>query len=171
METTKQKTETENRKQKQLGGKVMKTTKQETENKSQRSLNAILKTAAVLASVVLVSFTVSAQGLWKQFLTYNSFGKMAELLVSESELSNANVSTELPTGTDVYNFEEFDDEALEIEPWMTETDNFGSTLNFEVKPEDSLEIENWMTNNNNFKLVFTAEVEEELKLETWMTSL
>jgi len=49
---------------------------------------------AIVLSLVLISFTVSAQGFWKQILTNNTYGKMAELMVeqknAEDQLMNAN---------------------------------------------------------------------------------
>ena len=65
---------------------------QKTENKQIRK--TISKTFAIVLSLVLISFTVSAQGFWKQILTNNTYGKMAELMVeqknADDQLLNAN---------------------------------------------------------------------------------
>jgi hypothetical protein len=42
--------------------------------------NKSLKTAAVVVSFVLLSFTVSAQSFWREFLANNSFGAIAEAM-------------------------------------------------------------------------------------------
>lgn len=65
---------------------------QKTENKPIKK--TISKTFAIIISLVLISFTVSAQGFWKQILTNNTYGKMAELMVeqknADDQLLNAN---------------------------------------------------------------------------------
>lgn len=43
----------------------------------------IKKTFAIVISLVLISFTVSAQGFWKHLLVNNTYGKMAELMVEQ----------------------------------------------------------------------------------------
>jgi len=59
-----------------------------TTNKVQKTRNkpiqkTISKTFAIVISLVLISFTVSAQGFWKQILVNNTYGKMAELMVKQ----------------------------------------------------------------------------------------
>jgi hypothetical protein len=54
---------------------------QKTENKPIKK--TIHKTFAIVISLVLISFTVSAQGFWKQILVNNTYGKMAELMVEQ----------------------------------------------------------------------------------------
>jgi len=72
----------------------MRTTKkvQKTENKPIKK--TISKMFAIIISLVLISFTVSAQGFWKQILVNNTYGKMAELMVeqknAEDQLLKAN---------------------------------------------------------------------------------
>ena len=66
---------------------------QKTENKLIKK--TISKAFAIVVSLVLISFTVSAQGFWKQILVNNTYGKMAELMVeqknADDQLSKANV--------------------------------------------------------------------------------
>ena len=54
----------------------------------------ISKMFAIIISLVLISFTVSAQGFWKHLLVNNTYGKMAELMVeqknADDQLLNAN---------------------------------------------------------------------------------
>jgi hypothetical protein len=54
---------------------------QKTENKPFEK--TISKTFAIIISLVLISFTVSAKGFWKQILITNTYGKMAELMVEQ----------------------------------------------------------------------------------------
>ena len=54
---------------------------QKTENKPIKK--TISKTFAIVISLVLISFTVSAQGFWKHLLVNNTYGKMAELMVEQ----------------------------------------------------------------------------------------
>ncbi len=54
---------------------------QKTENKPIKK--TISKMFAIIISLVLISFTVSAQGFWKQILVNNTYGKMAELMVEQ----------------------------------------------------------------------------------------
>ena len=64
---------------------------QKTENKPIKK--TISKMFAIIISLVLISFTVSAQGFWKQILVNNTYGKMAELMV---EQKNADDQTQAP---------------------------------------------------------------------------
>ena len=54
---------------------------QKTENKP--IAKTISKAFAIVVSLVLISFTVSAQGFWRQILVNNTYGKMAELMVEQ----------------------------------------------------------------------------------------
>lgn len=54
---------------------------QKTENKPIKK--TISKTFAIVISLVLISFTVSAQGFWKHLLVNNTYGKMAELMLEQ----------------------------------------------------------------------------------------
>ena len=54
---------------------------QKTENRPIKK--TISKTFAIIVSLVLISFTVSAQGFWKHLLVNNTYGKMAELMVEQ----------------------------------------------------------------------------------------
>lgn len=136
------------------------------ENRNNQVSQALLRSAAVVVSVVLLSFTVSAQGLWKQLLTYNSFGKMAMLMVSEAQASEEPATAE----TSAFNFEQATDEALEVESWMTDDTYFGAYNNFfEVATDEPLELEEWMTNGACFANRIVCEKDEDLKLEAWMT--
>lgn len=150
----------------------MKTQNNKSENRNNQVEKVLLRSAAVIISFVLISFTVSAQGFWKQLLTNNSFGKVAMLMVEEYEANAGTVEGTLPAETENSTFymEPAVDKSLEIESWMTDDAYFGAFVNAGVpEVEESLEIENWMTDENYFSNRFSVEKEDELKLEAWMT--
>ena len=64
------------------------------------------------------------------------------------------------------------EEALELENWMTNENNFYATVALEDETENAMELESWMTNNNNFFSIVNLEdeTEEALEVENWMTS-
>ena len=74
---------------------------QKTENKPIKK--TISKMFAIIISLVLISFTVSAQGFWKQILVNNTYGKMAEMMVeqknADDQLLKANVHSPETTVT------------------------------------------------------------------------
>lgn len=146
----------------------MKTRNNTTGHRNNQLSGVLLRAAAVLASVVLLSFTVSAQDLWKELLSYNSFGKMALILVDES---NANEATELPTtgNTAAFSINEETDSPLTVESWMTNDEYFGASNIFnQVAQDEKLEIENWMTEADYFTSRYAKELDEELPVEAWM---
>lgn len=135
----------------------------------------ILRSGAVIASVVLLSFTVSAQGLWKQFLTYNSFGKTAILMVNASESSTPAKRPEearKPAAAFVpgaFYVEPAADKILAVENWMTDDAYFGAYNHIlEVEKDKTLEIESWMTDDRYFSSRYSKDQDEDLKLEPWM---
>ena len=144
----------------------MKTRNNQTGNRNNRYSQVLLRVAAVMVSVVLLSFTVSAQDLWKELLTYNSFGKMALLMVDEN---NAATETSSVATATVLNIEEETDQPLEVQEWMSNDSFFRNYENFdEVSPEKALEIENWMTDESYFNNQYAPVKEEAMPLEAWM---
>jgi len=147
----------------------MKTRSNTTGNSNNRVLSVLLRTAAVLVSVVLLSFTVSAQDLLKELLSYNSFGKMALILVDEN---NAEEATE-NAGTanfEAFLVEEETEAPLNVESWMTNSNYFNSASVFtRVDAEESLEIESWMVDADFYTNRYAPETEAGLELEAWMT--
>ncbi|WP_163710767.1 hypothetical protein [Mangrovibacterium lignilyticum] len=143
----------------------MKTKNEKTENRNNQLSGVLLRTAAVLVSVVLLSFTVSAQDLIKELLSYNSFGKMALIMVDNSETEEA---SEAATAAN-FAIEEETDAPLNVESWMTNDTYFGSANVFtQVEEESPLEIESWMTDAEFFTSRYAEEQEKELELEAWM---
>jgi len=84
----------------------------------------VLRTIAVLVSLVLISLTVTAQGFWKQLLTNNSFNHLATALVEhpsvspEEEIRKENSGN---AGSDADIFYNEPENKLELEPWMFAT--------------------------------------------------
>ena len=141
---------------------------QKTENRNNKMKNVVSRSAAVIVSFVLISFTVSAQGYWKQLLTNNSFGKMAMLMVEKPVAANTPASVETESATFI--IEPAVEETLEVEKWMTNDTHFEAFHHiFAPATEKNLEVEDWMKNDNHFGNHFTVEREKELKLEAWMT--
>jgi predicted transcriptional regulator len=153
----------------------MKTT-QKTENRNNKVEKVLSRSAAVIVSFVLISFTVSAQGYWKHLLTNNSFGKMALLMVENSNAAtsentnSADASVPVESESSTFFIEPAVDETLDVEAWMTDDAHFGTfSFIFEPAIEKSLELEDWMKDESHFTSRFAVEREEELKLEAWMT--
>ena len=61
----------------------MRKTNKDQKTESKPIKKTISKTIAIVVSLVLISFTVSAQGFWKQILVNNTYGKMAQLMVEQ----------------------------------------------------------------------------------------
>lgn len=136
------------------------------ENRSNQVRQSLLRGAAVVVSVVLLSFTVSAQGVWKQLLSLSSFGEMAMLMVTETVVSEEPAATE----SVALNFETASDNTLEVESWMTDDVYFGAYNNlFEAATDQPLNVESWMTDGAYFGNRVIAEKDAELNLESWMT--
>lgn len=146
----------------------MKTQNNTTENKNNSLERVMLRSAAVIISFVLISFTVSAQGFWRQLLTNNSFSKVAMVMVEESnaEVSPAPANTE----SEFFFVEPAVDKPLNLEGWMTDDAYFGAFNNiFKPETEKSLELENWMKDENHFASKLAVQKDKDLKIEAWMT--
>jgi hypothetical protein len=131
----------------------------------------ILRSGAVILSLVLLSFTVAAQGYWKQLLTNNSFTQIASALASH-RTSTATLSfkpeavsyeSETPVMTTV-------EAPLHFEAWMDgNADFWGESALSEQINEQELSLESWMVDADFFQ---TAEspAENPLQLDGWMVS-
>lgn len=128
---------------------------------------AVLRSAAVIVSFVLVSYTVSAQSFWKNLIENSSFGEIAIAMV-DSKTETEKTKTDSESNTFFY-FEHDVEQNLEIEDWMLNEANFSATtLQIDATVESGLELESWMLNES----VFQPENEGDsvLELEAWMTS-
>ncbi len=126
---------------------------------------AVLRSAAVIASFVLISLTVSAQDFWKKLLTNSSFNEIALAMTESSETkSNSEMTTSFP-----YFLNKESDEDLQLEDWMLNESNFEySSYQYQEEQENSLDVEDWMLNEKWFENL--NENEPELNVESWMTS-
>jgi hypothetical protein len=129
---------------------------------------AITKTLAAGMSLVLISITVNAQDFWRSLFENSSFNTIA-IAMADNNPKAANNETNASTTADFTTFEA--EEAMELESWMTDDSNFGTTFTFENEAEAPLVLEDWMTSDNSFDVnIFDmVEAEESLELESWMT--
>jgi hypothetical protein len=154
--------------------KAMKTTNNAQKTENRKFENSISKTFAVIVSLVLISFTVSANGFWKQLLVNNAYGKMAILMEDQQneEIHNLANSEGTNASTDLFYLNTAMDKSLVIENWMTDDANFNaSTLAEQTETDKSLTLESWMIENPNFEVnEITKDNEPALEVEPWMTN-
>ncbi len=127
----------------------------------------VLRTAAVIVSFVLISFTVAAQGFWKTILANSSFNQIALAMAETPNQDDVSI-LETENNTSVYFIDQDMDPELEIEDWMIETANFGAEYLLETETENELEVEEWMLNEDLF--LDNENTESPMVLESWMTS-
>jgi hypothetical protein len=133
------------------------------------------KTIAVVVSIILISFTVSAQDFWKELVSTNQFEQIA-LAFADNTTSSKKVSFHENSTPFLEFYEEAVEEELELEEWMTNETYFpGNLIHFEEETESVLELENRMINNSHFnkqeintKAIYSIEQEKGLELENWM---
>jgi len=129
---------------------------------------AVLRTAAVIVSFVLISFTVSAQDFWKRLLINSSFNEIAIAMIETTG------ETELPENTNSGNTADFYFDAvyephLELENWMISDTYFsGIEIYSGIETESMLQLQDWMLNESNFNV--NHESDNSLELEDWMIS-
>ena len=132
----------------------------------------ILRSIAVIVSFVLLSFTVAAQGYWKQLLINNSFNQIATALVENpSKKLPAEKSTENPSpANDGFNyFYETNETSLNIEPWMTDEGYWELVpYDFNTVNESGLSLKPWMVETDFFNAGRVQEAP--LELQGWMTN-
>lgn len=153
----------------------MKTQNTKQESRNNQIQKVFLRSAAVIISFVLISFTVSAQGFWKQLLTNNSFGEMAILMVQKPEAELAanekDENKEFPATieTSYFFIEQAADELLELENWMIDEVYFG-VFNQVLQPasEPALGLESWMKNEEHFNNYNAQDTDKSLEIEAWM---
>ena len=158
----------------------MKTTSNNSENRKSKIKNAFLKGGAIIISFILISFTVSAQGFWKQLLTESSLSNVAMIMVGKTDAKtpaevNQYNAFQTSTGTKTFynNFKVETDKPLDLESWMIDNSYFGgSSFSVAVDRDQNLELENWMINNKYFggSPSIQKDKDAELQLENWMVS-
>ena len=158
----------------------MKTRNKNAEAKRSKLKNAFLKGGAIVISFILISFTVSAQGFWKQLFTESSLGNIAMIMVGSTETkTSAGINnpasyarhTEIESFSNTVKTEK--DKPLNLEAWMTDANYFGDTsMNIAEANDPGLELDDWMINNKYFSADSDIQTEKDpdIKLEKWMTS-
>ncbi len=161
---------------------------------------AVMKSLAVIMSLVLLSITVQAQDFWATVLNNNSFNQIAMALTSEPETPLASTETasnteayasyfaeeaELPMNVELWMVNESNlfaaaysvteaDKSLTLEDWMLNDKLFnGSTQGYETEHEAVLELDEWMTDPTVFDvstIAMETEPDAQLQLEAWMTN-
>lgn len=159
-----------------------------TQNNTQETVNEqvkrmILRGSAVIVGLALISLAVNAQDLWNQFSNNSSYGKIALMMNNQAsetkktdavfEAIDAEIAIKLNHSAATFTFEAEQENALQLEAWMTDEALFTSNLDFNaVDTEAELMIENWMTDAKNFSNAMiseSVEVEKPLEIEPWMT--
>ena len=125
----------------------------------------VLRTAAVIVSFVLISFTVAAQGFWKTILANSSFNQIALAMAETNNQDDFKVA-DGENFVRVFFLERDVDAKLEIEDWMLESGNFDSEFALQTDTENSLHLEEWMMNEELF--LGEESTESPLVLENWM---
>ena len=128
---------------------------------------AILRSAAVVVSFILISFTVSAQTFWKRLLENTGFSDIAMAMAAPAD---EKLNEGVPAETETYFYYTNEVEpAMELEDWMTDDSRFTtSQFVFEEAADESLELEDWMMDESLFQS--EEESEAALELEAWMVS-
>ena len=130
---------------------------------------AILKSLAVVTSLVLISINVYAQDLWKSLFDNYNFNEIEIAMVDYKTVANA-----AENGATRYEslLEQENEVALRLEDWMRDENNFVSVISIEEEFENTLKLEDWMTNEalfNATSIYLQAEAEADMELENWMT--
>ena len=126
----------------------------------------ILRFAAVVISLVLISFTVSAQEFWKKLIAGSSFNAIALAMVDHSK--EVSFNSGLTNTFNNFSFVEETEKTLKLETWMLNDIYSGETLLPDInEPEGQLEMEPWMVNEKLFEVKNAGQA---LKLEEWMIS-
>jgi len=127
----------------------------------------VLRSAAVVVSFVLISFTVTAQDFWKTVLANSSFNEIALAMVETSKKPNVPAPASKPNPATIIYENEYEAN-LEVEDWMTDNNYFEPTVIQQVEQESDLQVEEWMLNESLFNVA--EETDAQLIIEDWMTN-
>ncbi len=134
---------------------------------------AILKSIAVIVSLVLVSFTVNAQDFWKSIFENEAISQIA-MAMTAHDSENKNVTKgEAALATTVSAYEAVEtEEALKVEDWMLNEANF-TAFSYTEETEAPMVVESWMTNKslfNNPVMDYSNATEAPMQVENWMVN-
>ncbi|MFA5326834.1 MAG: hypothetical protein WC384_03495 [Prolixibacteraceae bacterium] len=162
----------------------MKTQSNTQETAKSQMRRIVLRASAVLFSVILLSWTVTAQNFWKHLLTENTYGKMAMMMVDQTsefekadavaDAIHAEIKEKNINSAETYSLETVTDKNLDVEIWMTDEALFSAnSAALTVETDKPLTLESWMISDLkvNAQMV-SAPVENEpaLRVEDWMTN-
>ncbi|MDP2335818.1 MAG: hypothetical protein Q8N05_05100 [Bacteroidota bacterium] len=108
----------------------------------------------------IISLTVKARNFWMQFITNNTSGHTAMMLVDQTsenekanavfEAINAELSTQSNNSTETFVCKTEADKELEVEAWMTGETYFSpKTASITEETDEALNLEDWMISNVN----------------------
>ncbi len=124
---------------------------------------AAIRSAAVVVSFVLISYTVSAQEFWMKLLTHSSFNELAIAMVE----TNKGEKVLEDSGVAIGNWNNFDrafDPALELEGWMSSKSHF-EVKDYQDITEQDVPFNLEMALSN---LYYSNDKEKALEMEDWM---
>ncbi|MGE0018465.1 MAG: hypothetical protein AB7S72_02260 [Draconibacterium sp.] len=126
----------------------------------------VLSTSAVIISLVLISFTVTAQDFWKMVITNSSFNEIA-LAMTDTREKPKSQPVNHETWIEKLAPVEEQEQELAVEDWMKESSAFdASGLLTQPETENNLKVEDWMIDENHFGT--GSEIEMPLITEPWM---
>lgn len=159
-----------------------------TQNNTQKTVNEqvkrmILRGSTVIVGLALISLAVNAQDLWNQFSNNSSYGKTALMMNNQAsetkktdavfEAIDAEIAIQLIHSEATVVFEAEQENALQLEAWMTDEALFTSHVDFTaIETEEELTVADWMTDAKNFSIAMiseSSEIEKPLEIEPWMT--
>lgn len=133
---------------------------------------ASLNVFAIIISLVILSVTVDAQGIWKSFMEMSNANKNELATVNSTEnLTTKNEANVFKTSSFMVYSEQESEASLKLEEWMINEAYFSVSSILKEEIESPMELEAWMTNENYFSqsvIHFTVETENALELEDWM---
>jgi hypothetical protein len=178
-----------------IGDHIMKTQNNNQETSKSQVSKLTFRVSVFLFSALLISFSVNAQEFLSQFTNSLSYG-MTEVNLDgpHTETKNADAALDIINSELAdqlyYSSESFNaienEEALQVESWMTDETIFQNTkdVDFETpgsaelllnsnETEDALEIESWMINSDYFlmaeTILISEDADEAIEVESWMT--
>lgn len=152
----------------------MKTIKKETNGKKNIGEEKVMKTnfKNIAAGVLgLITISVSAQGISKNS---TAIGNHETIFVKTEQTSLIAMNSELhgksrAAATMTVNL--VTEEALKLESWMLNENNFNTYSLLEEATDEKAELENWMINEKLFEVTSISIIEEtdsKLEVENWM---
>lgn len=126
----------------------------------------VLSTSAVIISLVLISFTVTAQDFWKMVITNSSFNEIA-LAMTDTREKPKSQPVNHETWIEKLSPVEEQEQELAVEDWMKESSTFDASAPLtHPETESNLKVEDWMIDENHFGT--GNENEMPLITEPWM---